>query len=345
MCEYANEHAEELLKDLADGTLKQELEIEPELRAAIEAGLKADLEKARHLRKARQLRSGKLLPADYWPRLGLIGCWKGGTVGNYIKKFPSWFDPGGQRPVPVRDWGYLSSEARGSIPLSDHGSAGVLTVNANVFEFVAAENLEDSPDDAGCWTFAGIDELEEGREYYVFLTTTGGLYRYDINDVIQVVGRYNATPTIVFKRKGRGMTNITGEKLSVNHILSAFEKASSNLGVSIEHFKAEADVENARYVFKVKSAELAESQYGRLLQQLERQLCSLNIEYEAKRKSLRLQDPVLHVMRRGWYERQKKALVADGKRLFQAKTILLEVREEPEGSSQDVIAVVELAEK
>ena len=84
---------------------------------------------------------------------------------------------------------------------------------------------------------------------------------------------------------------------------------------------------------------------GDFSSKLERQLCSLNIEYEAKRKSLRLQDPVLHVMRRGWYERQKKALVADGKRLFQAKTILLEVREEPEGSSQDVIAVVELAEK
>ena len=45
------------------------------------------------------------------------------------------FNPDGIRSVPVRDWGYLSSEARGSIPLSDEGSKGVLTVATNFFEF------------------------------------------------------------------------------------------------------------------------------------------------------------------------------------------------------------------
>ena len=72
------------------------------------------------------MRSGKLLPADYWPNLALIGCWKGGTVGSYIKKFPQWFDPDDDGMVPVRDWGYLSSEARGSIPLSDRRLSLVL---------------------------------------------------------------------------------------------------------------------------------------------------------------------------------------------------------------------------
>ena len=327
LVEYANEHAGDLLKDLADGTLKRDLDIEPELRPVIESRLTRDPEKGRFLDKARILRSGKLLPADYWPHLALIGCWKGGTVGSYIKKFPQWFDPDEDGMVPVRDWGYLSSEARGSIPLSDQGSAGVLTIGTNVFEFVPVENLEDNPHEPESWEFHGVDEIEAGHEYYVFFTTTGGLYRYDINDVVEVVGRYNRTPTIVFKRKGRGMTNLTGEKLSVNQVIAAFESASERLGVTIDHFKAEADIERSRYVFKIEAPALSESLRRPLLEELDRGLGALNIEYQAKRKSLRLKDPLLWVMKAGWYEREKKALVASGKRLFQAKTILLDSKD------------------
>ena len=239
----------------------------------------------------------------------------------------------------MRDWGYLSSEARGSIPLSDQGSAGVLTVSANVYEFVPVDNLEDHPHESENWSFVGVDGLEKRKEYYVFFTTTGGLYRYDINDVIEVIGHYNATPTVVFKRKGRGMTNITGEKLSVNQVIAAFENASQEMGITIEHFKAEADIENARYVFKVEAPLLAEELRRTLLEQLDRRLSALNIEYEAKRKSMRLKDPVLQVMKPGWYERQKKALAASGKRLFQAKTILLDAKE---GYKEDLEAVVNL---
>ena len=342
--EHANEHADELLRDLADGTLRKDLAIEPNLRQVIERGLKPHPKETRRLERARVLRSGKLLPADYWPNLALIGCWKGGTVGNHIKKFPHWFDPDRQGMPPVRDWGYLSSEARGSIPLSDHGSEGVLTVNASVVEFVRVDNLEDNPHQPDRCNFLGVNELERGQEYYVFFTTTGGLYRYDINDVVQVVGRYNATPTIVFRRKGRGMSNITGEKLSVNQIMAAFENASRVMGISIAHFKAEADIENARYVFKVESPALAKDQRKTLLQQLDRHLSELNIEYEAKRKSFRLNDPVLHVMKPGWYERQKKALAATGKRLFQSKTVLLDAREGYQEDPENLEALVNLGD-
>jgi len=32
------------------------------------------------------------------------------------------------------------------------------------------------------------DEVEEGRNYFILFTTSGGLYRYNINDVVRVVG-------------------------------------------------------------------------------------------------------------------------------------------------------------
>ena len=60
----------------------------------------------------------------------------------------------------------------------------------------------------------------------------------DINDIIEVVGFYHRTPEIVFLRKGRGMTNLTGEKVSVNQVITACENASQKTGAIADHFKA-----------------------------------------------------------------------------------------------------------
>src|SRR6185503_533995 len=127
--------------------------------------------RARELETLRSQRGGRLLPVDYWPDLKLIGCWKGGTVGSYVEHFPELFDPDGRRPLPVRDLGYLASEARGSITLSDEGSAGVLCVDTNVFEFVEADQLDADPEDSSKWDFLGAHEIEAPREYYVIVTT------------------------------------------------------------------------------------------------------------------------------------------------------------------------------
>ena len=342
LVEYADRHADRLIRDLFDGTLRKDLSIDPAIRQVLENVLRPHPDKAHRLEKARAHRDGRLLPADYWPGLVLIGCWKGGTVGHHVQRFSQWFDPEGRRKVPVRDWGYLSSEARGSIPLFDEGSAGVLTVSANVMEFVEVDDLENAGHRPDQWSFLGPEELVKGQEYYVFFTTTGGLYRYDINDVVQVAGYYNLTPTIVFKRKGRGMANIAGEKLSVSQIIAAFDHLSRHFGITIDHFKAEPDPDNARYVFKIEASNLPASQRRPLLAELDRHLCQLNIEYRSKRKSFRLNHPLLQVMKAGWYERHRKALVARGKRLFQAKTIVLDGREKFQEDPENVQAVVDL---
>jgi hypothetical protein len=345
MCEMADQHADALLRDLAEGTLRTDLDIAKPIRDLVLDQCKPMPQKARNLERARQQRSGKLLPTDYWPQLALIGCWKGGTVGHYVERFGQWFDPDGRRPVPVRDWGYLSSEARGSIPISDEGCGGVLTVATNVYEFVEVEELEDHPDTPQAWRMIGIEEVEIGKQYYIFLTTTGGLYRYDINDVIEVVGRYNQTPVIAFCRKGRGMTSITGEKVSVDQVIEAFERSAREVLVEVNHFKAEADTAEGRYVFKIEASKpIPQERLRSMLESLEKHLSDLNIEYAAKRKSLRLNPPVLMVMKTGWYDSGKQRLIAQGKRLFQAKTVLLSDHKK-EGDEEFISSTITLDEK
>ncbi|MEN8728320.1 MAG: GH3 auxin-responsive promoter family protein [Desulfuromonadales bacterium] len=344
LCEKADEYSEQIIRDIHDGTLSSAFDIEPAIRPVLSAGYKPNPQVARQLEAARGKRVGQLLPVDYWPRLSLIGCWKGGTVGHYLEKFPAWFDPDGRRTIPVRDWGYLSSEARGSIPLSDEGSAGVLTVASNIFEFVPVAELEARPDDPAEWPFLHIGEIEEGQEYYIFFTTTGGLYRYDINDVIKVVGFYNKTPQIVFLRKGRGMTNLTGEKVSVNQVIDVMQSASRATGAVVDHFRAEADMDAGRYLFRVEFATRTDDGTRKMfLEQIDEQLKAINIEYKAKRDSLRLGNPVMHVMREGWYERGRQQQVEAGMRAFQAKTQLLSpVKEETVLIKPELEAVVEM---
>jgi len=326
LAEQAELHADALIRDIRDGTLSAAFEVAPAIRQALAPRLKADAPRARALEAMRSKR-GRLVPADYWPEMALLGCWKGGTVTSYIKKLPPWYDPDGRGMTPIRDVGYLASEARMSVPISDHGSGGVLTVHANVFELVPADDIESRPDHVETWRFVSPADAEIGQEYFIFISTTGGLYRYDINDVVEVVGRYKTAPVVEFRRKGRGMTNLTGEKLSVNQLIQAIQTAADSLGTRVSHFRAEPDLEASRYVFKLELDASVDAERRRaLLAAIDAELGHLNIEYAAKRKSNRLRQPILQLMRSGWYERGKQKLVADGKRLFQAKTILLDAK-------------------
>ena len=271
--------------------------------------------------RARRLQSlikhdGALRPKEYWPRLQLIGCWKGGSAGVRLKEFAGWFG----KTTPVRDLGYMASEAQMTLPVFDSGSAGILAVDKNFYEFIPETEIN-----ASAPTILTCSELEEGNLYYIVLTTPGGLYRYDINDVIRVAGFYNQTPLIEFVRKGRDVTSITGEKLHVNQLIGAMKRAQSAAGVAVQHFRACADVEKSLYVLSVELDGVMPSRQSlvQLLQELDAGLQELNVEYAQKRESGRLFAPVLCVMKPGWFERKAQAILQGGGRDTQFKAQLL----------------------
>ncbi len=273
---------------------------------------------------------GSLRPKEYWPRLQLIGCWKGGTVGVRLKEFARWF----AKSTPVRDLGYMASEAQMTLPISDSGSAGILALDENFYEFIPeSEIASPSP------TLLTCAELDEGSSYYLILTTPGGLYRYDINDVVRVAGYFNRTPLIEFVRKGRDVTNITGEKLHVNQVIQAMAQAQNVAGIAVKHFRACADVEKSLYAFSVELDGIipAQEQLSRLLRELDSCLRGLNIEYAQKRDSRRLAAPVLNVMNPGWFERNANATLQSGARDAQFKAPLLGTTPEDVSEIQFVV--------
>jgi hypothetical protein len=315
LVETADRQKEEIIKDIRDGTINSRCNLSAGIRCALNVGLVKNPGRAHEL-EGFAARHQRLRPAEYWPGLRLIGCWKGGTVGVRLKEFERWFAPG----TAVRDLGYMASEAQMSLPVSDEGSAGILAITTNYYEFIPEAEIRSSqPVTLTC------EELQEGETYYAVLTTPGGLYRYDINDVVRVAGFYKRTPLIEFARKGRDVTSLTGEKLHVNQLIQAMAEAERATDITVRHYRAFADSENSRYAFLVEfeTAPPGHKPLARLLAEIDAGLCRLNIEYAQKRDSQRLGAPVLWVMKPHWFERSAHAGMARGARDAQYKAALL----------------------
>ncbi|HUF40824.1 MAG TPA: GH3 auxin-responsive promoter family protein [Verrucomicrobiae bacterium] len=315
LVESASRNKDDIIKDIADGTIASRFDLPAELRASLLRRLGKNPTRARRLESLIK-HDGALRPKEYWPRLQLIGCWKGGSVGVRLKEFAGWFG----KTTPVRDLGYMASEAQMTLPVFDAGSAGILAIDKNFYEFIPESEIT-----AAAPTVLTCSELEEGQLYYVILTTAGGLYRYDINDVVRVAGFYKQTPLIEFVRKGRDVTSITGEKLHVNQVIQAMARAQGAAGVTVQHFRACADAEKSLYAFSVELDGVMPSRenLSQLLQALDAGLQELNVEYAQKRESRRLDAPVLCVMKRGWFERKAHTTLQRGGRDVQFKAQLL----------------------
>ena len=229
------DHRVELLADLEQNRFARLGELPADIRRAVEPRLSCDRTRLEALRRA--LAQADVSFTDLWPHLRLVSTWTGGSCGIALETLRALIPPAARLVDP----GYLASEFRGSITIDASTSAGVPTLRENFFEFVEKERWEDGEPE-----FRLLDELETGREYYVFVTTATGLYRYFINDIVRATGRFHATPTIAFVQKGKGVTTITGEKLYESQALDAVAAAEAELRASARFFVMLADVARAR---------------------------------------------------------------------------------------------------
>jgi hypothetical protein len=317
LAERLGAHTESIIRDVADGSFNSDFSLPTNLRATL--GLRPDPTRAHRLEQAAELGGGLLRPATAWPKLAAIGCWKGGSVGSYLARFDRYFAPG----TPVRDLGYYATELRGSVPITDEGDAGVLAVGTSVLEFEAAsDDME-----RGRGELLRAEQLEVGQRYYVFVTTASGLYRYDMNDIVEVVGTYERTPLIRFVQKGQGVVSFTGEKLYEEQVLLAVDEALASRRGRYQFIAAVAewtDGSTPRLVFLVEFDDTITDEEGAaLVDRLDAALGRQNSEYKAKRRSLRYGAPLVRVVRPGELDRYRRRMVSAGRADGQFKMLRL----------------------
>jgi hypothetical protein len=312
LAKVCTERQEELIRVIADGRLLTGDMVpsgstSSEACTALAAALQPNRQRARFLESLVETH-GSLLPYRCWPSLKLIGCWLGGSAGYQADKLSAFYGS-----VAKRDLGYLASEGCITLPVADNTPAGILALPTNYYEFVPVE----SPGSA----VLASHELEAGKQYRVILTNESGLYRYDINDIVEVESFYNRTPVLSFVRKTENFLNITGEKVHVNQLSMLFQRLQSGLNLSIRTFKVVPNQEQCRYEILLGMEEDVPGQAAgqTVLSAIDAGLSEINIEYSQKRRSGRLTLPCLHVMDADWEESVKRSAIAAGKRDIQYK--------------------------
>ncbi len=197
-------------------------------------------------------------------------------MGAYLRQYDEYF---GDRPI--RDPGLIASEGRFTIPIEDNTPAGILDITRHYFEFIP-EDQEDREEPET----VEAHELVEGRNYFILPTTAGGLYRYQIHDLVRCVGFHGKAPVIEFLNKGAHFSSMTGEKVSEFQVVAAVREAQGRLGIPLKSFLLLPNWgQPPHYVLLVEEDDLptGEEVEGRLAAEVEARLARLNVEYENKR--------------------------------------------------------------
>ena len=246
-----------------------------------------------------------------WPNLKAVVTWTGGNCGELIPQLQSRFS----KKTSIVEMGYLSSEFLGSVNVNVQTNQCVPTFHDNFFEFV-----EQTDWDADRQNVLTLEQLEIGKRYYVLATTMNGLYRYCINDLIEMTGWFHNTPTIRFVQKGKGVTNLTGEKLYEFHVMEAVQAIQQAYKTTIGFYIMLADSLELQYTLY-----LEHSPFDFFAgHKIEQHLGKTNVEFQAKRESERLQPLRVVYLQPGTGDAYKAHCVQQGQRDDQYKVVRLQ---------------------
>ena len=324
-----NEFYNDYCNDIEHGTLKADLNIAPGPRKAIEAMLKPNPKRAAELRALKE-KYGTVLPKHYWPDFQVLNTWRSGNTKVYLDKFKDSFPEQSKHP----EFGYFASECRVGLVMNGKDDT-TLFPHMHYFEFTREEDLDNENPE-----FLSIDQLELGKRYCLYVTTWAGLYRYNMNDLVEVTGFYGQIPNIQFIQKVNGIVTLTGEKLHERQYIAAVHETEQKLKMPTKFFIGFADAEYSGYHFYYEFENQATTQVEaeKFSNEVDAALKQINIEYAAKRNSFRVKDPITHRLVPEAFEKFKARCIAEGARDGQFKLMLLLNDEKRHAKFKELVA-------
>lgn len=174
-------------------------------------------------------RRGSILPSDIWPNIAALICWDSGLAAFYLPQVVRCY--GEHTRVLAAPLG--ASEAAIAVPVHDGQKGEPLAYDACFYEFI----------DLHTGQLLTAWELEVDKVYCVVVTQQSGLYRYDLKDVVKVMGFLNGVPR--FQYRGRYKE---GEALQEFEFLDIVEDALQespieNIGIFASDAVLQAHIE------------------------------------------------------------------------------------------------------
>ncbi|HEY9596649.1 MAG TPA: GH3 auxin-responsive promoter family protein [Cyanophyceae cyanobacterium] len=303
LCDYLESHTDDLIRDLETGAIAPWLKLEPELRTKLEQQWSADPKRAAQLREIVKC-EGRLTPKLAWPNLSFIITARGGTSNFYFERFPSYFGD-----TPIFGGIYASAEATFGVYHDFNVDSTILAIESGFFEFISPDQWEvEQP------KTLLPHEVKVGEYYRILVTNYSGFYRYDIGDVVEVVGFYEQTPLITFRHRRGGLLSSTTEKTTEFHVVQVMQRLQQKFNLSLENFcitLSEHEIP-AHYLVNIEllpGDTLQNSQA--FLMQFDRMLKELHTSYEVKRRD-QVPPPRLRILEPGSFAIVRQRLLERG---------------------------------
>ncbi|MBD1896401.1 GH3 auxin-responsive promoter family protein [Coleofasciculus sp. FACHB-129] len=303
ICNYLERYAEDLIRDIETGTIASWLTLEPELRAKLERQWSANPGRAAQLREI--LKSeGRLTPKLAWPELSFTATARGGTSDFYFERFPTYFDD-----IPSFGAVFASAEGTFSIYHDLNNDGSILAIEAGFFEFIPQDQWEVEHPKTLLAT-----EVKAGELYRILMTNYSGFYRYDIGDVVEVLGFYEQAPLIVFRHRRGGILSSTTEKTTEFHATQVMQSLQQEFGLPLEDFCITLS-ENEFPAHYLVNIELVNghilSDRLAFLASFDRKLKETNVYYQSKRKD-QVPPPRLRILAPGSFAKVRQRQVERG---------------------------------
>jgi hypothetical protein len=311
----ANDFFDEYVEDIENGTLSRRFPIPDEIRTLLEKRIKPNPKRAEELRQLK-VRYGTVLPKHYWPRMQIVNVWMCGNTTVYLEKVRNSFP----EHTVFHEFGYFSTECKVGLVLKSNTLDTVPCGHMTYFEFIhESETEQKNPKVYRLW------ELKKGERYCPLVTTSAGLYRYNMTDLVEITGFYNQYPLIKFVQKVNGTISLTGEKLCERQFIDAVHSCSREMGLPLGFFVGFANPEKSNYRFYYEFADqtISMPRAEEFTKAVDIRLQEYNTEYESKRSSNRVKAPDTSLLVKDSFEQFKAACIEKGYRDGQFKLNLL----------------------
>ncbi|MDF2889939.1 MAG: hypothetical protein K0R80_306 [Clostridia bacterium] len=239
-----------------------------------------------------------------WPNLKLISCWTDGNSEAYAHLLRELFPK-----VEMQGKGLIATEAFVSFPLKGESGAR-LSLHSHFFEFISMSDEK----------IYLAHELRVGETYCLVVTTGGGLYRYNLQDLVLVTGFSGAFPRVRFIGKKDKVSDIFGEKLNEYHVKKTIEALFQQYGIKPEFYMLAPSGD--RYVLFIDRIGAADA----LAQKLDQGLRE-NFHYDYCRRLGQLQEAQIFLTEEKPYESFVEECAKRGQRLGDIKPAVLDLRQ------------------
>ena len=191
---------------------------------------------------------------------------------------------------------YLASEGFIAYQAFPERKSMKLVLNNGIFyEFVPFDdqhfnsNGELKPDAKSCF----IDQVQEGKEYALLLSTCSGAWRYLIGDIIKFTSLEESE--IIITGRTKHFLSLCGEHLSVDNMNKAIELVSDDMNINIKEFTVAGVPHGSLFAHRWFVGTDDQVDAGKLRDQLDAQLKQLNDDYAVER-SAALKEVVVDIL-------------------------------------------------